>query len=82
MTNKIISIGSEHNEYLAFGDDSQFKDTLAYSFIVIHSDKLEFVQSRIKRIKKIYGIPEHVIYFRNCSFLFNFFKKFFSITHK
>ncbi|MCW8449755.1 nucleoside triphosphate pyrophosphohydrolase family protein [Legionella quinlivanii] len=60
MTNKIISIGSEHNEYLAFGDDSQFKDTLAYAFIVIHSDKLEFVQSRIKRIKKIYRIPEHV----------------------
>ncbi|MCW8409781.1 hypothetical protein OQJ13_12455 [Legionella sp. PATHC035] len=56
--NKTISIGAIQNEYLAFGDDSQFNDTLAFAFVIIRSDKIEYVQNKVKRLKKLYNIPE------------------------
>jgi hypothetical protein len=38
---------SDEANYLAFGDDSQFGDMLAYAFAIVHCTRAEMVEARL-----------------------------------
>lgn len=43
--------------YLAFGDDSQFGDTLVYAFVIVHRDRAPQVRTHLHELKQRFKIP-------------------------
>lgn len=65
-----ISVGADTKaEYLAFGDDSQFGDTLAFAFVVLKRSRLTYAEDRLRGLKQLYRIPNDVRL--HCRVLFN-----------
>lgn len=65
-----IYVGAGENaRYVAFGDDSQFKDTLVYSFIIVRRTRLRAVEARIAILKERFRIPKDGIL--HCRVLFS-----------
>lgn len=57
----ILSLGrSDQGNYLAFGDDSQFGDTLAYAFAIVHRTRIETLEARLLDLKRQFDIPEEI----------------------
>jgi hypothetical protein len=46
--------------YLAFGDDSQFGDVLAYAVIIVRRTKLRQIESRLSALKERFRIPKQI----------------------
>jgi hypothetical protein len=58
-TARILGVGrSDQASYLAFGDDSQFGDTLAYAFAIVHCARAEMVEARLLALKEQFNIPQ------------------------
>jgi hypothetical protein len=49
--------GDASADYLAFGDDSQFGDTLVYAFAIIHRNRAPQVRTRLHELKQRFKIP-------------------------
>ena len=57
----ILPVGSSRAApYLAFGDDSRFKNTLVFAVVIIPRTRLRQVETRLARLKKEYSIPDHI----------------------
>lgn len=56
----VITVGGDTAEYLAFGDDSQYGDTLVYAFAIIHRSRISVTESRLAALKRRYRIPDAV----------------------
>ena len=56
----VINVSSDPAEYLAFGDDSQYGDTLVYTFAIIHRNRISVTESRLVALKRRYRIPDAV----------------------
>ena len=52
--------GDRAAKYVAFGDDSQFGDTLAFAFVVVRRDRLRYAEERLNGLKRLYRIPNDV----------------------
>lgn len=61
--------GSEKATYLAFGDDSQFGDTLVYAFAIVRRTRLTAIEARVAALKKQFGIPKRMVL--HCRLLFS-----------
>ena len=48
--------GSEEATCLAFGDDSQFGDTLVYAFVIVRRARLGAIEARIAALRKRFGV--------------------------
>jgi hypothetical protein len=48
--------GDASADYLAFGDDSQFGDTLVYAFVIVHRDRAPQVRTRLSELKQRFRI--------------------------
>lgn len=55
--------------FLAFGDDSQFGDRLAFAFVVLRRERLHRVERRINDLKDRFRIPRDMAL--HCRILFN-----------
>lgn len=60
-TAKTVPAGANENaSYIAFGDDSQFKNTLAYAFVIVRRVRLRAIEGRIGVLKEKFKIPKEV----------------------
>jgi hypothetical protein len=60
-TAKTIPIGGDKAApYLAFGDDSQYGDFLAYAFVVVRRKRLPQVERRLADLKDSFKIPREI----------------------
>ena len=58
---KTIPIGTDsHTKFLAFGDDSHFRNILVYAFAIIHRGNLRKAETQIKGLKEKWRIPMSV----------------------
>lgn len=66
----IIGVG-ENNQarYLAFGDDSQFGDTLVYAFAFVQRGRVQSVERRLLALKDRFNIPQETTL--HCRVLFS-----------
>jgi hypothetical protein len=65
-----IPVGADKAaQYLAFGDDSQFGDYLAFAFVIVRRDHLRYAEERLSGLKRYYKIPNDVPL--HCRVLFN-----------
>lgn len=55
--------------YVAFGDDSQFRDYAAFAFVLIPRTRLRFAERKLERLKARFAIPASVTI--HCSPLFS-----------
>ena len=56
-----VPVGANENAgHIAFGDDSQFKDTLAYAFAIVRRARLRAIEGRIGVLKERFKIPKDV----------------------
>jgi hypothetical protein len=56
--NQTIELGAPPNSnFIAFGDDSQYKNTLVFAYVVIHKSKIDKVLKGLERIKKKFRFP-------------------------
>ncbi|SRR5581483_6298943 len=54
-----VPVGANENAgYVAFGDDSQFKNTLAYAFAIVRRARLRAIEGRIGVLKERFRIPK------------------------
>lgn len=61
MGNNIIPVGgNERSDYLAFGDDSQFGETLVFAFAIVHRSNLTAVEDALAELKEHFGIPQDI----------------------
>ena len=62
MEDNVIVVGnSPLAQYVAFGDESKFMDTLVYAFCLFEKRDLRLVESKLRKIKKAYGLPDDQI---------------------
>lgn len=58
----IIIIGNQPNSKItAFGDDSKFKKTSAFAYVIFENSKLEIARRSLLDIKEKYKIPPNVL---------------------
>ncbi|MFM0261876.1 hypothetical protein [Paraburkholderia sediminicola] len=56
-----IQVGrDEKAPFVAFGDDSQYGDSLAFAFVLVPRTRLRFAERKLERLKKRFKIPQHV----------------------
>lgn len=59
--NRILNTGNDLNSrYLAYGDDSQYKDILAYAFIIVDRHRVNRLADSFVSLKKRFRIPDTV----------------------
>lgn len=69
-TASTIPVGaSDKASYLAFGDDSQVRDTLVYAFALVRRTRLGAVEARIAALKERFKIPNEIVL--HCRVLFS-----------
>ena len=63
----VIESGNNLNsKYIAYGDDSVFKEILVYGFIIVKREKKSSLEKDVFNLKKEFGIPKDIpIHMRN-----------------
>ena len=57
-SNNYIPVGASiDTKFVAYGDDSQVDDSLAYAFLFVEREKVPEVEARICTLKKKFAIP-------------------------
>ncbi len=67
---RVIKTGAEAGApYLAFGDDSQFGEVLAYAVVIVRRTRVRQIESRLSALKERYRIPKQTAL--HCRLLFH-----------
>ena len=49
--------GDENSPYIAYGDESSYKQNLSYVYVIVPRSKISHAEERIQALKKRYKFP-------------------------